>query len=152
MIKTRKAKSSDSKIIYDWRNDELAREMSHTTNFVEWKEHIPWFASSLEKQNMFLLLCETENPVVKVAVVRFDIESTRALVSINLSPKMRGKGLSKPCLRAAIHHFSTEYPEVVALDAEIKLENSASQRAFESVGFLRVQDNTDILHYEYPLR
>ena len=37
--------------------------------------------------NIFLA---NENDSEKMAVVRFDVNSTRASVSINLSPKMRG--------------------------------------------------------------
>ena len=37
MIKVRKATLKDSKDIYEWRNDELTRKMSLSTNFVKIK-------------------------------------------------------------------------------------------------------------------
>jgi|TARA_B110000090_G_C13360838_1_gene438342 UDP-2,4-diacetamido-2,4,6-trideoxy-beta-L-altropyranose hydrolase len=149
MINTRVAIITDSKDIFEWRNDELTRKMSHTTDIVEWEGHSAWFASSLESKNRLLLLCENENGSKKIAVVRFDVSSTRALVSINLSPEMRGKGISKQCLSESIENFKNEFPQVVALDAEIKPENIASQRVFKSVGFVNVRDDVSTLYFEY---
>ncbi|MDA9020786.1 GNAT family N-acetyltransferase [Gammaproteobacteria bacterium] len=149
MIKTRKAEFKDSKIIFEWRNDELTRKMSHTTDIVDWDRHSAWFASSLENKNRLLLLCENKNDSKKIAVVRFDVNSMRALMSINLSPDIRGKGISKQCLSESIENFKNEFPQVVALDAEIKLENIASQRVFKSIGFVNVRDDTNTLYFEY---
>ena len=149
MIKTRKAGLKDSKIIFEWRNDELTRTMSHTKDIVDWEGHSAWFASSLENKNRLLLLCENKNDSKKMAVVRFDVNSTRALVSINLAPDMRGKGISKQCLSGSIESFKNEFPQVTALDAEIKLENIASQRLFKSIGFVNVSDDVNTLYFEY---
>jgi len=151
MIKTRKAKLSDSKTIFEWRNHQLTREMSHTTDIVNWERHKNWFTLSLENKNRLLLLCEDKNNFEKIAVVRFDVDSSRALVSINLAPEMRDKGISKHCLREAIASFKNEFPQVTTLDAEIKLRNIASQRLFESVGFFNVRDDDNTLFYELSI-
>ena len=149
MIETRKAEFKDSKTIFEWRNDHLTRAISHTTNIVDWEGHSAWFASSLENKNRLLLLCENKNDSKKIAVVRFDVSHPRALVSINLAPDMRGKGISKQCLRGSIVIFKSEFPQVTTLDAEIKLKNIASQRLFESVGFFNVGNDVNTLFYEY---
>ena len=149
MINTRVASITDSKDIFEWRNDDLTRKMSHTTDIVEWEGHIEWFESSLKNKNRLLLLCEDINDLKKIAVVRFDINSLRALVAINLSPEMRGEGISKQCLSESIENFKNVFPQVVALDAEIKLENIASQRVFKSVGFLNVCDDVTTMYFEY---
>lgn len=149
MIKTRKAEFKDSKIIFEWRNDQLARKMSHAIDIFDWKRHSAWFASSLKNKNRLILLCENKNDSKKIAVVRFDVNSTRALVSINLSPDVRGKGISKQCLSEAIESFKDEFPHVVALDAEIKLENIASQRVFKTIGFVNIRNDVNTLYFEY---
>ena len=66
MIKVRKAELSDSKTIFEWRNDKLTREMSHTTDIVDWEGHSNWFASSLENENRLLLLCVDKNDLKKI--------------------------------------------------------------------------------------
>jgi len=149
MIKTRVATIMDSKDIFEWRNDKLTRTMSHTTDIVDWEGHSAWFASSLENKNRLLLLCENKNDSKKMAVVHFDVNYTRALVSINLAPDMRGKGISKQCLSGSIESFKNEFPQVTALAAEIKLENIASQRLFKSIGFVNVRDDVNTLYFEY---
>ena len=148
MIKIRKVKLSDIQVIYEWRNDELTRKMSNNTDFVQWEEHNAWIKASLKNKNRLFLLCETENTEKKIGLVHFRVVVQRALVSINLSPEMRGKRLSKLCLSVAINHFSKQYSQVITLDAEIKSVNTASQRAFESVGFIKVQENNGMLHYK----
>ncbi len=151
MIKTRKAELKDSKTIFEWRNDQLTRAMSHTIGIVDWEGHSTWFASSLDNKNRLLLICEDINDSKKIAVVRFDVNSPRALVSINLAPDMRGKGISEQCLRGSIASFKSEFPQITALDAEVKLINIASQRLFEDVGFLNVRDDMTTLFYECSL-
>ena len=47
MLVVRKANDEDSRDIFDWRNDELTRQMSHNTDFVDWDSHSNWLYSSL---------------------------------------------------------------------------------------------------------
>ena len=145
----RKANDDDSRDIFDWRNDELARQMSHTSDFVDWNGHSGWFAASLTNKNRLILMCEEESTNEKVAMVLFDVEGNRALVSINLSPKMRGKRKAKGCLSDAISFFQKSYSDVRFIDAEIKSINIASQKNFIGVGFVLTKKNVDVLCYEY---
>lgn len=151
MPNIRKADESDSRDIFDWRNDELTRQMSHTTDLVEWDSHSAWFAASLANTKRLLVICEDEDTDEKVAIVRFDIEDERALISINLSPKMRGKRKAKGCLRDAIFFFQKYFPDVRFIDAEIKPINVLSQQSFMGVGFILVKEDADVLHYEYAV-
>jgi len=152
VVRTRLAANSDSRLIYELRNDELARQMSHTSDFIEWEGHSKWFASSLKNKHLLLLICEDEDTAQQVAVVRFDVESDRAFISINLSPLMRGKGEAKNCLKSALGFFAEFCPNVSHVDAEIKLVNVASKRSFEGVGFLRIREELDMLLYEYRVK
>ena len=145
----RKANDDDSRDIFDWRNDELTRQMSHTSDFVDWNGHSGWFAASLTNKNRLILMCEEESTNEKVAMVRFDVEGNRALISINLSPKMRGKRKAKGCLSDAISFFQKSYSVVQFIDAEIKSINIASQKCFIGVGFVLSKADADVLYYEY---
>ena len=62
---------------------------------IEWDGHRYWFAASLTNPNRLLVMCEDDNTNEKVAIVRFDVENERALISINLAPKMRGKAMKQ---------------------------------------------------------
>tara|TARA_B100001059_G_C17344348_1_gene337453 strand:+ start:51 stop:506 length:456 start_codon:yes stop_codon:yes gene_type:complete len=151
MPNIRKANESDSRDIFDWLNDEQTRRMSHTTDLVEWDGHSAWFAESLANTKRLLVMCEDESTDEKVAIVRFDIEDERALISITLSPKMRGKRKAKGCLRDATSFFQKYFSDVRFIDAEIKPINIPSLHSFMGVGFVLVKEDADILYYEYAL-
>ena len=151
MPNIRKANNYDSRDIFDWRNDELTRQMSHTSDFVDWNGHSGWFASSFTNKNTLIVMCEDESTNEKVAMVRFDVEDDRALISINLSPKMRGKRKAKGCLSDAISFFKKYFSDVQFIDAEIKSTNITSQKSFLGVGFVLVKENADVFYYEYAV-
>lgn len=147
----RKANDDDRRNIFDWRNDELTSQMSHTSDFVDWNGHSDWFAASLANKNRLILMCEEEITNEKVAMVRFDVEGDRALISINLSPKMRGKRKAKGCLSDAISFFQKSYSNVRFIDAEIKSVNVVSQKSFIGAGFVLTKESADVLYYEYAV-
>ena len=94
MLVVRKASLEDSKDLFDWRNDFLTRQMSHTTDPVDWDDHAKWFTASLSNKNRVLAICEKASTHEKVAVVRFDLNKDCALVSINIAPNQKpGSGV-----------------------------------------------------------
>ena len=148
MIVVKPACDDDSKDIFIWRNDKLTREMSLTTDLVAWEGHELWFENTLKNDTRLLLMCIDTVINEKICVVRFDLDKNRALVSINLAPSMRGKGLAKRCLNDAIIFFKTHTPSIDTLDAEIKSTNRASIATFQGVGFSQVGEASSLLHFQ----
>lgn len=154
-MKIRKANIRDLLIIYLWKNDQLAREMSRNNKKVQLLEHIMWFLKILKSKNNFLYIFCINNE--KIGNVRFDriepyIKKNAYFVSINVNPKFRGKQLSKTMLSNSIQEFSKETKlHSYLLVAEIKKINQASQKIFRSLGFkVDTSDATfDVLHYYY---
>lgn len=147
MLNVRVADLSDSKEIFEWRNDETTRKMSHIENTVGWDEHRNWFHSTLKSQSQFLLICHIEETKQKIAAVRFDLNKNIAVISINLAPSIRSKGWAMPCLKEAINHFTFNFSSISIIEAEIKSLNLASIKAFESVGFTFDRENHGIRYY-----
>ena len=145
VIKIRLAQHNDSKVIFDWRNDKLTREMFLNSKRVEWEEHCKWFASRLQSNNHCLLMCYSGKSK-NIAVVRFDIDNDFAKVSINLSPDERGKGFAPKCLLLAINFFEKKFLNVHKLIAEIKTSNIASKKSFEKVGFILDKEKEEFWH------
>ena len=135
MLVVRKVNDRDSKVIFDWRNDDLTRKMFRNSELAKYEEHCKWLTTALKNANCCLLMCELKEGK-PIAVVRFDLEGQSAEVSINLSPLERGKGLAPKCLTLAIDYFEKQYPSVSKLIAEIKTLNLASRKSFEKVGFM----------------
>ena len=147
MLSVRVADLSDSKEIFEWRNDETTRQMSHIDNIVDWDEHRNWFSSTLKSQSQSLLICHIEETKQKIAAVRFDLNKNIAVISINLAPSIRSKGWAMPCLKEAINHFTFNFSSISIIEAEIKSLNLASIKAFESVGFTFDRENHGIRYY-----
>lgn len=144
-IKIRRAKQNDSKDIFEWRNDERTRHMSHTSQIIDWEDHKKWYLNSLDSKSLIMLICE-DNRSEKIAIIRFDISISSAVISINLNPTKRGKGLAKPCLITSIKFFSKRYFEIKKIIAEIREDNIASQKAFLGIGFTKykLKDNVGL--------
>ena len=142
MISVRRVAEIVSEVIFKWRNDDLTRKMFSTSELVEWDGHSKWLETTLANPNLCLLMCETEQGT-PIAVVRFDVEDSRAKLSINLSPVQRGKGFAPKCLLLAIEYFGKHYPFVLELVAEIKTINLPSRKSFERVGFLMREERDD---------
>lgn len=148
-IEVRRATAKDSRMIFEWRNDETTRGMSHTTDEVLWEDHQKWYDETLQNQNRCLLMCFVTKTNEQAAVARFDVDHDVALISINLSPVMRGKGLAKICLIKAVAYFLSIYQSVSRIEAEIKSINIPSRKAFEGAGFQFQKDSDGTLLYEY---
>jgi len=148
VISVRAATLADSKDVFDWRNDAVTRRMSYSSDVVAWDAHSAWFAATLDAGNRLLLICVCTSSEAKCAVVRFDVTDHTALISINLAPSERGKGLAKPCLFSAIDTFQQQFPDVSLILAEVKVENSASRRLFEGAGFRLLHEADGVLTFE----
>lgn len=151
MLIIRKAKQSDSKDVFEWRNDKLTRKMSHSSEVITWQKHCKWFNSSLRNKKRLIFMCVDRDLQKNIAVVRFDIQHPRALLSINIAPSMRGKGKAKLCLNSAIQVFKTLHTKIKFIDAEVQSVNIASKRAFTSAGFTLVGERAEVLLYECNL-
>ena len=151
MLVVRKVSDKDSKDIFNWRSDILTRQMSGNRDYVEWEGHSEWLSSSLTNENRLLIMCEKEDTLEKTAIVRFDVKESRALVSINLKPNQRGKGLAKACLANSIDYLSKYFPDIKKIVAEIKEDNIASQKTFLGIGFKKYNSENNVGFYERPL-
>ena len=141
------ANESHSKDIWLWRNDPLTRAMFREYDYVEWNSHKKWYSKMLKDRGHLLLYgLLGENGI---GMVRFDrLNKDIAEVSINLSPDYRKKGLSSALLLKGCK-VAFEKLGVMKLFAEIKKDNFASQKAFEKIGFLKVEEEKSIyFHYE----
>ena len=147
----RKAKLSDCKDIYVWRNDDLAVRMSFSSEPVIWKIHSQWFTNALLSEEKMILICKDETNRHKLGMVRFEFleNGKQSEISINLCPKMRGKGLAKKCLKSSISFMLNEKPNCEILVADIKLLNEASKRSFEGIGFRMDSENNIFWRFKF---
>jgi L-amino acid N-acyltransferase YncA len=139
----RVASASDSRRIWEWRNDPASRSASGSTGEVSWAQHDDWFSKTLSSGQRILLIGESEGD--SIGMCRFDVGDAHATVSINLNPAFRGRRLSKPLLEDSIREFWRLHPGI-DLRALIRPDNRVSAALFRGVGFRRTsaEDALDV--------
>jgi UDP-2,4-diacetamido-2,4,6-trideoxy-beta-L-altropyranose hydrolase len=131
------ANASDCNRIFQWANDKDTRCYSFNQEVINWDEHCIWLSQRLADPNCLLLICQDELGNA-LGVVRFDIESDEAVVSINLNQEVRGTGWSGFIIMRATDELFKRRHDISKLNAFIKIQNIRSIRAFERAGFLRM--------------
>ena len=142
-----RATDNDSKDIWEWRNDELTKQMSITTDSVSWETHSSWYQKSLVNPNRYLYIGFL-NDSEKIGMCRFDLDSNTniAEVSINLNPQHRSKKLSSQLLSQTIAKYLVE--KNTALSATIKKTNIGSIKCFTKCDFTFEREDSDYNYYK----
>jgi RimJ/RimL family protein N-acetyltransferase len=145
-MKIRNANFSDSLDLLCWRNDPLTLSMSINASPVGVDQHKAWLKEVIEDPLKTLYIGElTPN---KVGICRFDFDpkTYSSVVSINLSPTMRGKGISFELLRRSILLYKKS--NTAALKAVINRNNIPSIKIFQRCGFKKISEQDDFIFYE----
>lgn len=141
----KKATLSDSRMIWEWRNDPITRQMSFDSHVVPWEIHEKWFEQSLINPNRHIYVFYLEN--IPVAMIRLDIDNEEAEIGINVDPSKRGKGYGtaaiKECIKTAANLG------VRRLIAKVKSNNKPSIHAFIKAGFkIKEENNYIVMEFE----
>ncbi|MDR3491456.1 MAG: GNAT family N-acetyltransferase [Gammaproteobacteria bacterium] len=132
-ITLRPAVSLDAEIVFEWRNAPETRRYSFDPSPLNKLDHIKWFEQSLKMHNRYLLIAEQcGNPV---GVLRYDLVSSQAEISIYVSPALSGKGLGTKILLAGTDWIKLNLPEIKILRGKVLANNIASARVFDKAGF-----------------
>ncbi len=150
-ITIRRAGLHDAARLRRWRNDPETRAASLSHGRVGRAEHRAWLARTLNADDRWLYIAKLPGPLgrsVPIGMCRFDaLDAESSEISVNLSPRYRGKGLATPVLLAAIKRWRHDVPERSAIVATVRSENIASARAFEAAGFVQYQDDGTLTTY-----
>lgn len=134
--------SHDSKLIWEWRNDPVTRQMSRTTDAISWEDHQAWYAGAHGR----IVIASVDG--VPASVMRFDrIGPRHAEININLNPAMRGKGLGAPILISGCM-YAFDNLRFDKIRAEIKPDNLPSINIFEMAAFVFTGIHDGLRRYE----
>jgi len=141
----------DSLDIWKWRNDKKSIFFSKNKKKITLEAHNIWFKKNLnnKKIKFYIGSIVKKNQKKKVGVVRFNIKSKYALVSINLNPVMRSKGLSYTLLATALKKFLKF--KKIRLIAEIKKNNLVSIKCFLKNRFCFYKSRNEYNFYQRSL-
>ncbi len=132
-LTVRKATLDDSTDIFDWRNDPVSVKFS-PTGLVKLEDHLKWYPRKLTDNNCLMLIITNEKKE-KIGMARFDRENEKAVVSININPKFRGRGYGYLGLTAAISECFGHYL-VEKIEAKVDTDNEISKKLFQKSGFV----------------
>jgi len=134
----------DARQVMEWRNDPGTLAMFFHREPKKWPDFFDEF-----KETYFL--CEQLPPVFavsergRVAFVRFGVQERNAQgypvdvdISINVAPKLRGKGVGLQSLQATAKFLSER--KIGRIISEVRTENEASCRLFERAGYSFVRE------------
>ena len=140
-LTVREANIDDCRVVWEWWNDPLTRQMMKQNDYVEWDAHCAWFEKTLADPER--ILCMAVAGPEKVGVVRFDLQADGVYeVSINLNPDQRGRGYAPQALiRASEYIISQHHPR--KLFATLKKLNVPSEKSFARAGFKYVRPSED---------
>ncbi|HBR94200.1 MAG TPA: UDP-2,4-diacetamido-2,4,6-trideoxy-beta-L-altropyranose hydrolase [Opitutae bacterium] len=126
----------DFEMTFSWANDSHARLMSFSSEMISREVHLDWLKRKLADDKVWHQIVELNELAVAVGVVRVEKidASANAVISINLSPSIRGKGYGSQIIREASQRYCDESGET-CISAYAKLENIASVRAFQKAGY-----------------
>ena len=134
-VELRPTRAADSAMLLALRNDPMVRRSSRHTHEVGTEEHAAWLQASLTDPSRMLMIVEVGGNAA--GQVRLDSTgSTDWELSVSVLPDFRGSGVGRAAVRSTVAHALVEL-RAAAIVAWIREDNEASQRMFQSVGFVR---------------
>jgi UDP-2,4-diacetamido-2,4,6-trideoxy-beta-L-altropyranose hydrolase len=129
----RRAKESDTKILFEWANDEEVRANSINSKKFTFQDHEAWFKKRINSADSVMYILEVGND--PAAQIRFDYNDSEKVweISYSVSRNFRGKGIGKLLITEALNSFR-HYPIV----GYVKETNQRSQNIFNALGFKNV--------------
>jgi UDP-2,4-diacetamido-2,4,6-trideoxy-beta-L-altropyranose hydrolase len=136
-VRLRPAAPADAAAILEWRNHPDIRRYAGDAAQILLPDHEAWFQRVLADPMRHLLIAEDDAGIL--GVLRYDVDSSSARVSIYVVPKRLGSGGGSRLLAAGERWIGERRPELRELTAEVRDENQASARLFADAGYRRVQ-------------
>lgn len=132
-IALRPAGPGDRDLLLEWANDPATRAASFYPTRIEPDAHDRWFAARLGSPDGGIWIGEIDRrPIGQVRVIRTD--ATKGEVSISLAAEVRGRGLARPLLLAAMTAAARRFG-VTTFVAAVRPGNEASLALFRGAGF-----------------
>jgi len=132
----RKTINSDCRCFWEWANDPGTRAVSFVSDPIPWDRHMEWFRARIADPKS-ILYTAVSRAGAPMGMVRYQLEDSRAVLSINLGAAFRGKGNGRRMLALATSELFRN-SGVTAIDAFVRLSNQPSIRLFEGAGFRNV--------------
>ncbi|AXJ03934.1 UDP-2,4-diacetamido-2,4,6-trideoxy-beta-L-altropyranose hydrolase [Pseudomonas fluorescens] len=133
VLKLRLATPDDAQLLFDGRNAEAVRRWSLDSGAIDWSQHVNWLEASLRNPQRLLLVAEADDG--PVGVLRYDLRSFEAEVSLYLFEGHFGLGWGRALLAQGEAFVSAHWPQMTAITAQVLPANRPSMNVFRDAGF-----------------
>jgi len=133
VLQVRRATADDAQLLFEGRNAEAVRRWSLDTHAIDWQRHQVWLAASLNNPQRLLLIAEADDG--PVGMLRYDLDGTRAEVSIYLFEGRFGLGWGRALLARGEVFVTAHWPQLEAITAQVLPANQPSLKVFREAGF-----------------
>lgn len=130
----RPARMDDAEALFEWRNDQSAREHYTNSSTVTWDEHRAWLTRSLAGEVPGRAIYIVERNGIRVGMIRVDEEDGHAELSYVVAQAERGKGIGK----AMVLQFAKEHLAGQKIRARIKKGHAPSESLAKALGLVQV--------------
>jgi UDP-2,4-diacetamido-2,4,6-trideoxy-beta-L-altropyranose hydrolase len=124
----RRTIESDCRSSWEWANDSGEHSVP-----ISWERHMEWFRARLADPQS-ILYTALNRQCDPVGMVRYQLDGTRARLSINLGTAFRGKGNGRKMLFLTTEELFQKFG-VTAIEAFVRTSNQPSIGLFERTGF-----------------
>jgi RimJ/RimL family protein N-acetyltransferase len=122
----------DSNDVLALSNHDSVRKASFNPKKISPPEHKKWFAGKIRDKNTIFLKATHLGEFA--GQVRLEIEAAKAVLSISVDERHRGKGIASMLVKAAI--AVAKRKKLSRIEALTKSDNPASQKLLEKNGFI----------------
>jgi UDP-2,4-diacetamido-2,4,6-trideoxy-beta-L-altropyranose hydrolase len=133
-LTARRASLSDEALILSWANDRLVRGSGFNPEPIIPEVHRKWFYNRLRNVDGCFFFIVSTSINLPLGQVRFECNKEAWEIHYSLSPVARGRGLGVKLIQTALSEFR-KFVRGVPIFGRVKLENIASQKVLESLGF-----------------
>src|SRR5690606_13094842 len=136
-VRLRPARAEDVDLVFAWANDPATRAASFRSEEIGSAEHVTWFAEQLVRPDRNPRIAELRGaPIALIRLDRADERGGLCIISVNLAPDARGRGLGAMALEAATREAARLGFDTI--HALVRPENEASVRAFLRAGYVEL--------------
>ena len=145
-IELRKVDSYDVNSTYSWAIDAVVRQYSLNKSKITLESHKKWFSSKLNDNNCLYFIAEKGKD--QVGSFRLDLNSDGSgYISYLIDPTFHGNGYGSELLRQGVR-IAKENPSIKNIIGEVMIENKASVKAFENLGFTIISKTNGLIRYK----
>jgi RimJ/RimL family protein N-acetyltransferase len=132
----RAANNKDVDLLFKWVNDEDVRKSAFSTEFITYENHKKWFDNILNSDSVFQFIYCYDNE--SVGQIRLNTDTNKAYIDYSVDRAYRGQGHGKRMLLLTEDLVRSQFPNIKRLIAQVKDENTASQKAIESLDYRKI--------------